>query len=49
LWEDAGFMKPPTNFTEVTGLEYYPHHPFVMERITGFFAGDFKTTHYFAL
>lgn len=49
LWEDAGFMKPTANFTEVTGLEYFPHHPFVMERITGFFAGDFKTTHYFAL
>ena len=49
LWEDAGWQKPPKNFTEVTGLEYFPHHPFVMERITGFFAGDFKTTHYFAL
>jgi len=49
LLEDAGYAKPPMNFTEVTGLGHYPHHPFVMERITGFFAGDFKTTHYFAL
>jgi hypothetical protein len=46
LFEDAGYAKPPEHFSEVTGMEYYPHHPFVMERLTGVFSGDFKTIHY---
>jgi hypothetical protein len=49
LYDDAGWAHPPRTFIEATGLRHYPHHPFVMERMTGVFAGDFKTASYSSL
>jgi len=52
VWEDSDYsrwVKLPENFTKCTGLTFYPHHPFILERMTGIFAGDFKCTHYSGL
>lgn len=48
VWEDSGWNITET-FKEYTGLSYVPHHPFIMERLTGLFAIDFKTIQYYDL
>ena len=38
LEEDSGYVQPSLKYMEATGKIYYMYHPFILERMVGFFA-----------